>query len=170
MSRLIFAPLRSRILRIMCFFLLLSIFSPFYLSKILQQEERKNLRTVRNKKLCKSQTFEGKTKRGANFTVWMILELQTGAMWKSAITLLLNFLSVTDEITRPTCWGNDSCCAHMCEQELIYDAEEAISSVNRSCELMRYKKLKLALGQIHQRSEGAQRRGKIATIGTTFDF
>lgn len=169
MSRLIFAPLCSRILRIMCFFSSSPLFFPFHLSKIPQQKERKNLRTVRNKKLCKSQTFEGKRKRGANFTVWMILELQTGAMWKSAITLLLNFLSVTDEITRPTCWGNDSCCAHMCEQELIY-GEEAISSVNRFCELMRYKKLKLALGQIHRWSEGAQCRGKIATIGTTFDF
>lgn len=48
---------------------------------------------------------------------------------------------VADEITCPTCWDNDCCLGrmHTCEQEMIYDGEEAFSSVNRSCELMRYK-------------------------------
>ena len=38
------------------------------------------------------------------------------------------------------CFSSRVCvCARAQEWELIYDGEEAVSSVNRSCELMRYK-------------------------------
>lgn len=61
-------------------------------------------------------------------------------------------------------------CVHMCEQELIYDGEEAISSVNRFCELMRFEKESWHSVKIHRQSEGAQSWGQIASIGTAFDF